>query len=219
MFKLFRRKNDDNTDSNSGDKTDYTRVEVTTNNNVLLYLGNMKVIDKTQVEIHNREDEQFGSIIYNTPVKLKGYKGGDSFVIGGKIRGSSPNKLRICDIELLTNTENRRSARQVVMISGEASTVYDRYNYDTDCYILDISSGGVKVSLNTMLKVGSVLKIKFEYTNEKIVITCVIKRIIEKSNRRYVYGCQFTEDNNKVQSDIARIVMNIERDNIKKIKK
>lgn len=215
MFSWFRKKED----SNNKEKAKTTNVEVMTNDNILLCIGNMRMLNANEMEIRNRGSKTLASIIYNTAVKIKGHKDDNSlFVLSGKIHGSSPDFWRVGDLKLLTNTEHRKSSRQTVNMHGEVRGVESRYKFILDCQILDISISGAKVRLKSILNVGNTFRIRFNYKGEDIELPCVVKRIIDMSSRRYVYGCQFINDGNQTQSDIARIVFDIEHDNIKKLK-
>jgi len=89
---------------------------------------------------------------------------------------------------------------------------FDKIHFNTK----DLSGGGLKILINSELKLGDSVKGEFKIDNSWVNFNGEITRVEKKDDNRYEVGIKFLELDSSTQSKIVAYVFEVERNLIKK---
>lgn len=203
-------------------------------NQTLLYKGVISKKDDECIWVSHAEGSEVPPVVYNSRVRLKGYKKGDNILmLCGTVFGSSPLFWKIGQISefsIFNRRENYRhpvaivtTARRLPQKPGESPAEEepgDEYVAvgTEQCAVVNISSGGVlfccdhRFPVNANVQLG---EIKFYPDHPPFALRCKVLRVSEQDGR-YFHGCRFIDINTKEQERMVREIFLLQRDEIRR---
>ena len=203
-------------------------------NQTLLYKGVISKTDDECIWVSHADGNEVPPIVYNSRVRLKGYKKDDNILmLCGTVFGSSPLFWKIGQISefsIFNKRENYRhpvsivtTARRLPQKPGESPAEEesgDEYvAVGTErCAVVNISGGGVlfccdhRFPVNANVQLG---EIKFYPDHPPFVLRCKVLRANEQEGK-YFHGCRFIDINTKEQERMVREIFLLQRDEIRR---
>lgn len=180
-------------------------------NQTLLYKGVISKKDDECIWVSHADGNEVPPIVYNSRVRLKGYKKDDNILmLCGTVFGSSPLFWKIGQISefsIFNKRENYRhpvsivtTARRLPQKPGESPAEEesgDEYVAvgTEQCAVVNISIGGVlfccdhRFPVNASVQLG---EIRFYPDHLPFVLRCKVLRASEQDGR-YFHGCRFID--------------------------
>ena len=199
-------------------------------NQTLLYKGVISKKDDECIWVSHAEGSEVPPVVYNSRVRLKGYKKDDNILmLCGTVFGSSPLFWKIGQISefsIFNKRENYRhpvsivtTVRQLPQKPGEEESGEEYVAGRTEqCTVVNISSGGVlfccdhRFPVNANVQLG---EIKFYPDHPPFALRCKVLRVSEQDGR-YFHGCRFIDINTKEQERMVREIFLLQRDEIRR---
>lgn len=203
-------------------------------NQTLLYKGVISKTDDECIWVSHADGNEVPPVVYNSRVRLKGYKKGDHILmLCGTVFGSSPLFWKIGQISefsIFNKRENYRhpvaivtTARRLPQEPGESPAEEepgDEYvAVGTErCAVVNISGGGVlfccdhRFPVNANVQLG---EIKLYPDHPPFTLRCKVLRVNEQEGR-YFHGCRFIDINTKEQERMVREIFLLQRDEIRR---
>lgn len=199
-------------------------------NQTLLYKGVISKKDDECIWVSHAEGSEVPPVVYNSRVRLKGYKKDDNILmLCGTVFGSSPLFWKIGQISefsIFNKRENYRhpvsivtTVRQLPQKPGEEKSGDEHVAVGTEqCTVVNISGGGMlfccdhRFPVNANVQLG---EIKFYPDHPPFALRCKVLRVSEQDGR-YFHGCRFIDINTKEQERMVREIFLLQRDEIRR---
>lgn len=201
------------------------RVDILTMQNRLLFVGRLERYRAGTMTISDAQGNELPPLVYNSEMRLRFVRNGESVVLQGKVCGSSDRIMRVDRLERQFTKEKRVNFRQRLSTNPPA-TCYRRAEVDvaaTDpvrCEILDVSAGGLLIRCEEDYNLGDCLVVEgisIAENEGSFNFTCEIRRVGEKINNKYRdYGCQFEGVSEKEEDRLLRAIFAAQREEIRR---
>lgn len=188
------------------------RVSVENAENQILFLGELRNLQKDTVEVHQFSEPVNFQAEEPFPVKLRGYNdhARKAVFMEGTLTPREKHIWLMEDLKVVKIENERAFFRLSTDIEATATTYSGLDIGEKACRVLNISVGGVCISSDYQYHKGDrfLLKLKLLEELPPSVIYCEVLRIIEKDRNKdgYEYGCRFLE---LTEADQEQIVKNI----------
>lgn len=192
------------------------KVEVLTPANALIFVGRVRLLGGSQIDILGETGGFLPRGLYNQPVKLRCFpREGDAFTLYGTVGPNDPTFWRIEKIQSLYNIENRNFFRQNTGAEGQIRSVSGQ---KYPCKVLDVGGGGARVLTEKLLQLESTFQLETTLlpTEEPFNFTCQVKRVTVRAQtaspmKKYEYGCQFVDLPPKEQARLLQVIFTLQR--------
>ena len=200
------------------------RLEVLTQDNKLIFIGELRLIEDAALHIFGLSRAYLPPVLYNTPVRLKGYLDGmRPMVLKGLICGSTSWFWKVDRLEALYVKDNRMYFRQCVNRSGRVMCVNEIFMPEglspsghmqpVGCSILNISGDGILVQCQEQYQVGDwllLMDISIVPEIKNFSFTCQVRRV-EEGLGGGLYGCHLEGLEQKEQDLLLRAIFMVQR--------
>lgn len=201
------------------------RVDALTMQNRLLFVGRLERYRAGTMTISDAQGNELPPVVYNSDIRLRFVRNGESVVLQGKVSGSSGRIWRVDRLERQFTKEKRVNFRQRLSTNPPAMC-HRRAEVDiaaTDpvrCEILDVSAGGLLIRCEEDYNLGDSLvvdDINIAEGEGDFNFVCQIRRVGEKINNKYRdYGCQFEGVSEKEEDRLLRAIFAAQREEIRR---
>lgn len=190
------------------------RVEVTTPENHLLFVGRLKIYGAGVLEVRCEPEGQAPQAMYKQPVKIRGFqKNAQAFSLNGTVCRSCENFWHIENLEFLQSRDHRDFFRQHAELKGLVIP-NQRYREQEQlpCVVQDISASGVRLTVKKEFKVGSVFLMDLTVVSEEapFAFTCEVEWCNQR-RRDFEYGCRFQNLSEKEQERLLQAIFALQR--------
>ena len=197
-------------------------LEILTMENELIFVGSVEKIKDSMIQIEDNSGAVLPQIDYNSTVKLRGLSKSQPLTMSGVIRGTSRDFWRIDNLKLLQTEERRQNFRQNTTLEGQVMCVNSVFGVDNNneqksgtfiCRVVDLSSTGVRLRTDGTFEKGDMLflvDVRISLQEPALNATSIVRRVIENDGVRE-YGCEFYGLSETEHEDIARVVLSIQR--------
>lgn len=187
------------------------RVEVSTDDGRLFLAAELLEVRGDRAKLKPYID---GSLLTRSdqaiPVTIRGKSSKDnSAVVVEATMRSGPNNICYAEhLELVKRVDHRASFRIEVDLEAEVTPVDQPLAQKEPGRVLNISTGGAKVSLSTRRNVGDkfLMWVSLPPNTTLSGLVCQVVRVVEHQHDHFEYGCRFLgmgpEDENLVLSSI-----------------
>ena len=189
----------------------HMRVEVTTDDGRLFLAAELMELRGNMAKLKPFID---GSLLSRSdqaiPVTIRGKSSKDNsaVVVEATVR-CGPNDIWLAEhLELVKRVDNRASFRIEVDLEAEVAPVDQPIGEKEPCRVINISTGGAKVSMGTRRNVGDkfLMWVNLPPNTTLSGLVCQIVRVDERRYDYFEYGCRFLgldpEDENLVLRSI-----------------
>ena len=188
------------------------RLEMLSENQTPLFKGVISKKDDECIWVSHAEGSEVPPVVYNSRVRLKGYKKDDNILmLCGTVFGSTPLFWKIGQISEFSIFNKRENYRHPVAIVTTARRLPNRPG-------VNISIGGVlfccdhRFPVNATVQLG---EIRFYPDHPPFVLRCKVLRASEQDGR-YFHGCRFIDLSGKEQERMVREIFLMQRDEIRR---
>lgn len=213
------------------------RLEMLSENQTPLFKGVISKKDDECIWVSHAEGSEVPPVVYNSRVRLKGYKKDDNILIlCGTVLGSTPLFWKIGQISEFSIFNKRENYRHPVAIVTTARRLPNRPGEEPEeeteeeteeecvavgteqCAVVNISIGGVlfccdhRFPVNATVQLG---EIRFYPDHLPFVLRCKVLRASEQDGR-YFHGCRFIDLSGKEQERMVREIFLMQRDEIRR---
>ena len=209
------------------------RLEMLSENQTPLFKGVISKKDDECIWVSHAEGSEVPPVVYNSRVRLKGYKKDDNILmLCGTVFGSTPLFWKIGQISEFSIFNKRENYRHPVSIvttacrlphkpgeEPEEKTGEECADVGTEqCAVVNISSGGVlfccdhRFPVNATVQLG---EIRFYPDHPPFVLRCKVLRTSEQDGRHF-HGCRFIDLSAKEQERMVREIFLMQRDEIRR---
>ena len=200
-------------------------VEVMTSENYLAFLGRVDSLKDGAVILRDNRGNELPQVMYNREMRLSFKREGETTMLRGKICGCSSEIWKIDQLESMFTKDQRSSFRQSVSTSSPAKCHRRSWRGEpektgTDCYVIDVSSGGLMFSSGESYESGDRLALKGVWLVESMDpfnFNCQVRRVgeLEEDGVTRHYGCQFEPMLDREQDRLLRAIFTIQREQIR----
>lgn len=201
------------------------RVDVLTMQNRLLFVGRLERYRAGTMTVSDAQGNELPPVVYNSNIRLRFIRNGESVVLQGKVCGNSDRIWRVDRLERQFTKEKRVNFRQRLSTNPPAMCyrVAEKDISATEpvrCEILDVSAGGLLIRCGEDYNLGDSLEvdgISIAENEGAFNFTCQIRRVGEKINNKYRdYGCQFQGVSEKEEDRLLRAIFAAQREEIRR---
>ena len=203
------------------------RVDVLTMQNRLLFVGRLERYraGAGTMTISDAQGNELPPVVYNSDIRLRFIRNGESVVLQGKVCGSSDRIWRVDRLERQFTKEKRVNFRQRLSTNPPAmcyrlAEMNVAATEPARCEILDVSAGGLLIRCGEDYNLGDSLVvdgISIAENEGAFNFTCQIRRVGEKINNKYRdYGCQFQGVSEKEEDRLLRAIFAAQREEIRR---
>ena len=200
-------------------------VEVMTAENYLAFLGRVDSIKDGAVILRDTRGNELPQVMYNREMRLSFKREGETTMLRGKICGCSSEIWKLDQLESMFTKDQRSSFRQNVSTSIPAKCHRRSWRGEpektgTECYVIDVSSGGLMFSSKESYEMGDRLALKGVWLVESMDpfnFNCQVRRAgdPEEDGVTRHYGCQFEPMSGREQDRLLRAIFIIQREQIR----
>ena len=190
------------------------RVEVTTPENHLLFVGRLKIYGAGVLEVRCEPEGQAPQAMYKQAVKIRGFqKNAQAFSLNGTVCRSCEDFWHIENLQFLQSRDHRDFFRQHAELKG---TVIPNQRYreqeQLPCVVQDISASGVRLTVKKEFEVGSVFLMELTVVSEEapFAFTCQVEWRNQR-RRDFEYGCHFQNLPEKEQERLLQAIFALQR--------
>lgn len=200
-------------------------VEVLTLSDKLTYVGKVEKYVDGVLTIRETTGQGLPPVIYNQEIKLRCFRGKHTFVLFGKICGSTRWFWKVDRLRNTFVVEKRAFFRQRINLTAEAMCVRRSSSLlygvggtgEGPCRVIDISAGGIRIGSQQLYEVGdrlSLINVRVVMEEEPFAFTCRVRRTIPDEGQRTLYGCQFENLPPREQDRLLRAIFIAQRKEI-----
>ncbi len=203
------------------------RLEIMTENNRLIFLGEITQIEPGVVQVEDVEGVSLPYIEYNTSLKLRGFCEGKPFCLEGVITGSTMRFWRVEKLSTLQSGERRNYFRQNVRLEGRAVRIGSPFERGAaaevpqeppvDCVVANLSASGAMVLAPFGWSEGDWIRLenlRVEPKEPPFTLTCSIRRVMEHedlwSHSHRAYGCEFYGLEGEEQERLIKLILQLQ---------
>ena len=198
--------------------------EIKTMTNDLLTNAVIESVYNDTLEIINQSDK-LPVIHCNTTIKINVYNDSLGFkVLVGKVFLSTPDFMRIIEVQNLADYERRNFFRIIISVSCKAYVIEDEIPDDGalklfPVHVGDISLSGCYIKTKKPLTIAQRLVINFPLSPEKSMALCAeVQRIHRNGNATTGYGCSFLDISTKQSDFLCGYIFEKQREQIKSMR-
>ena len=200
-------------------------VEVLTSDNYLAFLGKVDGIKDGAVILRDKRGDELPQVMYNREMRLSFKQDGETTMLRGKICGCSDEIWKLDQLERMFTKDQRTAFRQSISTSIQAKCHRrrpprgDPEKVGTDCYVVDVSSGGLMFSSGEAYETGDRLALKgvrLAESMDPFSFNCQVRRVGTPDENGIIrYGCQFEPMSERDQDRLLRAIFTIQREEIR----
>lgn len=146
------------------------------------------------------------------PVTIRGRssRGKGAVVLEATLRSGSNNTWQAEHLKLIKRTDNRASFRMDVDLEATVSAAGQP---EEPCRLLNISTGGACIGMETRHNVGDklLMRVGLLSETEHSALPCQILRIDEHRHEYFVYGCRFLDLKAEDENWVLRSIFQYQR--------
>lgn len=200
-----------------------TIMEILNLENKTIFVGSVEWIKDSMVQITDSSGGFLPPIEYNSPIKLRFFSGSQALTLSGVIRGTSENFWRVDELKLLQAEERRQHFRQYTTLEGQVMCVNSLFGVKNgndeqkmgtfNCRVVDLSTTGARIRTDGIYEKGDMLfmvDIRVSPYEPALTVTSIVRRVIENNGAKE-YGCEFYGLSTEEQEAITRLVLDIQR--------
>lgn len=190
------------------------RVEVTTPENHLLFVGRLKIYGAGVLEVRCEPEGQAPQAMYKQAVKIRGFqRNSQAFSLNGSVCRSSQDFWHIENLEFLQSKDHRDFFRQHAELKGIV-VPNQRYRDQEQlpCDVLDISASGIRLAVKKEFEKGSVFLLDLTVITEEapFSFTCEVEWVRQR-RRDFEYGCRFQNLSEKERERLLQAIFALQR--------
>ena len=194
------------------------RLEMLSENQTPLFKGVISKKDDECIWVSHAEGSEVPPVVYNSRVRLKGYKKDDNILmLCGTVFGSTPLFWKIGQISEFSIFNKRENYRHPVAIVTTARRLPNRpgeepeEETEEECVAVGTEQCAV-VNINATVQLG---EIRFYPDHLPFFLRCKVLRASEQDGR-YFHGCRFIDLGGKEQERMVREIFLLQRDEIRR---
>ena len=179
-------------------------------------------LEEEEVEEEEPPTEEGEEDKYKEPpvdVTLRGYEEGlrKAIRIGCTMTRTGENTWHLDHLKMKGKDNERTFFRQDIRAVGEVLLLGRDEEEVHACRVTDISAGGLCIRSDEQYVRGDrlQLKVKLRQAGTTLTLLCMVRRAVEKKVDRekfYEYGCQFIEMNEAQEDEVAKAILDIQRE-------
>lgn len=205
---------------------DYLRspCEVKAMDNKPILTGYLGSIGENEIQITN-EAEPLPVVHCNTTVRISVFSSALGFrVLVGKVYLSSPEFIRISDVQSLADYEKRNFFRVRVEIETKAFPENEEGKVQKDgtaiaVSIRDLSLSGLYFFSSRKLKIGDRLSVRLNLCDSTVLLSCrVVRRLVTERAQENGYGCEFLGNSGPKGDLLCKYLFDCQREQIRTMK-
>lgn len=205
---------------------DYLRspCEVKAMDNKPILTGYLGWIGENEIQIIN-EAEPLPVVHCNTTVRISVFSSVLGFrVLVGKVYLSSPEFIRISDVQSLADYEKRNFFRVKVEIETEAFPENEEGRIRKDgtaiaVSIRDLSLSGLYFFSSRKLEIGERLSVRLNLNDSTVFLSCrVVRRLVMERAQEDGYGCEFFGNSGPKGDLLCKYLFDRQREQIRTMK-
>lgn len=198
--------------------------EVKTISNDLITTGSIRVIRKDTIEVANELDT-LPIVHCDTLVKVNVYNNNIGFrVLVGKVFLSTPDFMRIIEVQNLTDFERRDFFRIKVDLTAKAYLIENDVPENGTLHLFtihvsDLSLGGLFIKTKKKLEVGQRLVVNLVLLDStSIAFCCEVQREQPITVISNGYGCAFLDNSTRQFDLLCKYIFDKQREQIRSTK-
>ena len=198
--------------------------EIRTPENRLLGIGILEDLAKELIQI--RKGHDFLPILHcNTFVNIHVlHETLEAKSLIGKVFLSTPELIRIIDVQNLTDFERRNFFRLKINIPSQAYMIKQDTSSERDVQLFSIritnlSLSGCFIETKRKMEIGDRFVAALPLIDSRVSFNCEIRRNPKLDSRYNGYGCVFLENTNKQSDLLCQYIFEKQREQIKLIRK
>lgn len=201
----------------------HSPCEIKSLTNEVILTGVLDQISDDCLQITNTP-EKLPIIHCNTSVKVNIYNNSLGFrVFVGTVYLSTPEFIRVVDVQTASDFEKRDFFRVKVNITTSAYLVHDDTQEDTPVSMFpikigDLSLGGLSFQTEEELQPEDHLVVKLNVESQNMSLLCKIKRLITVDEDPVGYGCEFIDNSGRQFDLLCRYIFECQRQQIQDIR-
>ena len=173
------------------------RVEVLREDDTLLFIARLKVIREGLGELERLSDVQAEISDNIFPARLRGFlvpQNQTVILSGTLVRSGGQNRYwMVVDLRITKLDIGRLHRRQGASVRGEVAEAEE--GASEECTVGNISAGGLSIQCPQRFALGDKLWVRVILKKpwDKRRLPCLIRRVSERGNGDFDYGCQFVD--------------------------
>ena len=211
LFNRGRNKAKENLESTIRDfrNTDFNLMVVDISLNCTILFNSKS--DKVEVWLSDKAPYNFDNSILKNPVKVRGYDRNLKRVLelSGKLsKPSDSNRIYILKIDDFKLGESARASYRVNMHEAGSIKSVMRSESTYNCYLKDLSVGGVKFQCTGYFKVADILEIGIPFIENTRIkpIRCKVCRVESCGISSFYYSCKFINVDPKTERELSAFI-------------
>ena len=203
------------------------RVEVTTPENHLLFVGRLKIYGAGVLEVRCEPEGQAPQAMYKQAVKIRGFqKNAQAFSLNGTVCRSCEDFWHIENLQFLQSRDHRDFFRQHADLKGtvtseqgdfsslqlKGTVTHGQGQELLPCNISDISASGVRLAVKKEFQKGDDFLLELTVVPEEAPFSLVCQvQWFNQRRRDFEYGCRFQNLSEKEQERLLQAILALQR--------
>ena len=191
------------------------RVEVTAHDGRLLFVAKLLGLRGNQAELHQYSEAAISQVEEPLSVNIRGYNDREKKAVymEGVIAPMPQNKWSVVELKVCRAGNDRAFFRLDTNLDATVTMFSGLTMGEKPCKLLNISVGGARILSECRYYDGDkfLLKVKLLEDRPESAIFGQVVRVIEKSDAKFEYGCQFLELTEKDQDQITANIFTAQR--------
>ena len=205
------------------------RLEVMDMDGALLFVARLSISDYGDVQLYQITDyampqpesgEEADEAAIVIPVKMRGYFELEKTALHmqGEISPNSEGLWKVENFHITGRENDRGFFRQGTNNVGTLHPLGADSGVEMTCDVINISASGVCFRTMEEFENGDRLQLRSKLLQNQppLVVNCEVCRISGGRKDEFEYGCKFIDLNQTMQDDLARVIVDLQREKLKR---
>ena len=205
------------------------RLEVMDENSTLLFVARLSISDYGDVQLYQITDyamplpengDGAEDAAITIPVLMRGYFELEKTALHmqGDITPISDGLWKVERFRVTGRENDRGFFRQGTNNVGTLHPIGSSSGVEMACDVVNISASGVCFRTMEEFEVGDRLQLRSKLLLDQpaLVVNCEVCRISGGRKDEFEYGCKFIDLNQTMQDDLARVIVDLQREKLKR---
>lgn len=168
--------------------------------------------------VPGRNETEMPVLLYGVPLKVNIHNSRMGLkVFSGTVAGSTPDRMKVGSLEMLTDTERRQFLRVNVGVEAEITHLAapeggGMHKKPVGCTVEDISLSGLRFSTPAQFILGDRISVCFTLMDFTMALECIVKRIIAREDASSNhYGCFFTRLSTGQEENMHKLMLRLQQ--------